>query len=50
MGVDDDRVGYHVKLRCGGYYPAHDWIVGGKIVGSKESLVVEPKGERIPCD
>jgi hypothetical protein len=40
MGVDDDRVGY----------PAHDWIVGGKIVGSKESLVVEPKGERIPCD
>ena len=45
---DDSRLGYHVKLRCNGWYPAHDWIVGW-IVGGKESLEVGPKRERIPC-
>src|SRR5262245_49818353 len=51
MGVDEDRLGYHVKLRCKGSYPtpAHDWIVGW-IVGGEERLEVGPKRERIPCD
>jgi|SRR5262249_23376887 len=45
---DDNRLGYHVRLRCKNSYktPAHDWIVEGK---EKESLEIGPKRDRILC-